>query len=251
MSNSVSQFRIFGNGSENRLGGITNVPLTFHTNNSEKMQISASGNVGVGVTPSAWASSFKALQFGIGGCVYARTGDQTQAGFGSNVYFDTTDNRFEYVGTGQSALYRQDLGVHAWLTAPSGTAGNAITFTQAMTLTAGGDLLVGTVTPSSLIGGSGAITAKGIAGILSVNVTALSTNFTLPIGAFSGILVIRSNGGGGSAVWMLDPNAGAVSISNNIVGRTLTFTFSGGAWQLQQTVGTVPSTYNYNVIATQ
>jgi hypothetical protein len=50
MSNSVSQFRIFGNGFENRLGGITNVPLTFHTNNSEKMQISASGNVGIGVT---------------------------------------------------------------------------------------------------------------------------------------------------------------------------------------------------------
>jgi hypothetical protein len=114
-----------------------------------------------------------------------------------------------------------------------------------------GNLLVGTVSPSSLIGGSGAITAKGLAGTLSVNVTALATDNTLPIGAFSGILTIRSNGGGGSAVFMLDPNAGAVSIANNIVGRTITLTFSGGSWKMQQTVGVVPSIYNYLVLATQ
>jgi chorismate mutase len=34
--------------------------------------------------------------------------------------------------------------MHAWYTAPSGTAGNAISFTQAMTLDASGNLLVGT-----------------------------------------------------------------------------------------------------------
>ena len=126
---------------------------------------SNTGNVGVGVTPSAWASSFKALQFGIGGCIYARTGDQTQAGFGSNVYFDTTDNRFEYVGTGQSALYRQDLGVHAWFTAASGTAGTAITFTQAMTLDASGNLLVGT---TGLPGSNGRISASSSSSVAPI-----------------------------------------------------------------------------------
>jgi hypothetical protein len=120
-----------------------------------------------------------------------------------------------------------------------------------MTLDASGNLLVGTTGASSLIGGSGAITAKGLAGTLSVNVTALATDYTLPIGAFSGIITIRSNGGGGSAVFMLDPNVGAVSIANNIVGRTITLTFSSGSWKLQQTAGTVPSTYNYLVLSTQ
>jgi hypothetical protein len=38
--------------------------------------------------------------------------------------------------------------VHQWFTAPSGTAGNAITFTQAMTLDASGNLLVGDTTQS-------------------------------------------------------------------------------------------------------
>jgi hypothetical protein len=43
-----------------------------------------------------------------------------------------------------ATLYNQQSGQHQWLTAPSGTAGNAISFTQAMTLTAAGRLLIGT-----------------------------------------------------------------------------------------------------------
>ena len=121
----------------------------------------------------------------------------------------------------------------------------------AMTLDASGNLLVGTTIISPTINGAGAITAKGVAGITLQTVAALATDYTLPIGAFSGILTIRSNGSGGSAVWMLDPNAGAVSISNNIIGRTITFSFSAGTWKMQQTVGVVPSTYNYLVLATQ
>jgi hypothetical protein len=40
----------------------------------------------------------------------------------------------------------QAAGQHQWFNAPSGTAGNAISFTQAMTLTNTGNLLVGTTT---------------------------------------------------------------------------------------------------------
>ena len=123
--------------------------------------------------------------------------------------------------------------------------------TQALTLDTSGNLLVGTTVVSGTINGAGAITAKGLAGITMQTVTALATDYALPIGSFAGLIVIRSNGGGGSAVFMLDPNAGAVSISNNIVGRTITLTYSGGAWQFQQTVGAVTSTYNYLVLATQ
>jgi hypothetical protein len=48
-----------------------------------------------------------------------------------------------YITTNGASLYRQNTGTHNWFTAPSGTAGNAITFTQAMTLDASGNLLVG------------------------------------------------------------------------------------------------------------
>jgi hypothetical protein len=40
-------------------------------------------------------------------------------------------------------MYIQDASAHQWFSAGSGTAGNAITWTQAMTLDASGNLLVG------------------------------------------------------------------------------------------------------------
>ena len=123
--------------------------ITFWTGNgtaAERFRIDSSGNVGVGVTPSAWASSFKALQIGIGASIYGRTADQNQLGLAANAYFDSSDNRFEYVGTGQATIYNQDDGSHFWYTAASGTAGTAITFTQAMTLDTLGNLLVGLAT---------------------------------------------------------------------------------------------------------
>jgi len=42
------------------------------------------------------------------------------------------------------ALYQQAAGSHIWYNAAAGTAGNAISFTQAMTLDSSGNLLVGT-----------------------------------------------------------------------------------------------------------
>jgi hypothetical protein len=50
---------------------------------------------------------------------------------------------------------------HAWNIAASGTAGNAITFTQAMTLDASGNLSVGTTSPSFTAGSRGNITVGG------------------------------------------------------------------------------------------
>jgi len=174
MSNSVSQFRLFGNGLENRLGGITNVPMTFYTNNTERARIDASGNVGVGVTPSAWGSNSKALHVGGGSASVSSTGaGSTASRFAHGAYFDNTNWLYQYTGVGP-ALYQvtgANAGsTHAWYIAPGGTAGNAITFTQAMTLVASGDLGVGTTNPASdfgtvrsgfvATGASGAIGAK-------------------------------------------------------------------------------------------
>jgi len=62
------------------------------------------------------------------------------------MYFDGTNAIYSATGTAVSQ-YRANTGNHFWYTAPSGTAGNPITFTQAMTLDASGNLLVGTTTP--------------------------------------------------------------------------------------------------------
>jgi hypothetical protein len=58
-----------------------------------------------------------------------------------NGYFDGTNWR--YLTSSTATNYFQGSGIHAWRTAASGTAGNAITFTQAMTLFSTGNLAVG------------------------------------------------------------------------------------------------------------
>ena len=119
--------------------------IAFVEGGVEAMRIDSSGNVGIGVTPSAWWSGIKALQVGVRGAVLSST---TTATLSYNSFFDGTN--FKYIATDFAVEYRQsnNNGSHAWFIAPSGTAGANITFTQAMTLDASGNLGIGG-TPST------------------------------------------------------------------------------------------------------
>jgi hypothetical protein len=99
----------------------------------------ASGNVGIGTTPSAWDSGRKAIEFDAGNSVYSNY--TNQIGLTSNAYFNGTN--WIYKTTASAGYYTLGQATHVWNVAPSGTAGNAITFTQAMTLDSSGNLLVG------------------------------------------------------------------------------------------------------------
>jgi uncharacterized protein YaiE (UPF0345 family) len=126
------------------IGCTTSTPLTFSTASTERMRIDSSGNVGIGVTPSAWSSSYKVLEIGSNSYV-----NGLYVGLASNAYNNGTN--WIYKTTNYASRYESNFnagGIHAWFNAPSGTAGNAITFTQAMTLDASGNLLVGTTDSS-------------------------------------------------------------------------------------------------------
>jgi hypothetical protein len=98
----------------------------------------ASGNVGIGVTPSAWDSIFKAIDTSTTASIFSAS---TNNNLGMNVYYNAG---YKYKTTNSAAFFRVNAGAFEWNIAPSGTAGNPITFTQAMTLDASGNLLVGT-----------------------------------------------------------------------------------------------------------
>jgi hypothetical protein len=132
----------------NRMWYIDNVgangSLTIGRSGLDVLTFSNGGNLGLGVTPSAW-SAYKAFEIGYVGNGLFATG-QNDINILSNAYFNAG---YKYGGTGKANLFEIYNGEYYFMTAPSGTAGNAITFTQAMTLFSTGNLAVGTTTDAS------------------------------------------------------------------------------------------------------
>jgi hypothetical protein len=121
--------------------------IAFAEGGVEAMRLDASGNMGLASTPAAWASGQGAMQFKSGGLSAWSLGGVNGYLY-SNAYYDGSTNRYVNNGFANSYAINNGGGLHAWFTAPSGTAGNAITFTQAMTLDASGNLAVGITTPT-------------------------------------------------------------------------------------------------------
>jgi hypothetical protein len=111
----------------------------FSIADSIKLTLDSSGNLGLGVTPSA--SSFTTMQIK-NASLSGWASDLSAMFLTANTRYDGTN--FRYISTSFACQYRQQSGVHYWYNAASGTAGDPISFTQAMTLDASGNLLVGT-----------------------------------------------------------------------------------------------------------
>jgi hypothetical protein len=113
--------------------------------------IDSSENVGIGVTPSAWGANYAALQSVLGLGLWS-TRNTSATILGSNAYnANEADDR--YVVSYWASKYTQVAGEHNWYTAPSGTAGDAITYTNSMTIDASGVL---SVPAGYYVGGTGA-----------------------------------------------------------------------------------------------
>ena len=132
----TERMRIFNSGGVS----IGNTTDPGATNLSVTGQVITGGNVGAGVTPSAWLSTTKAIQLQ-GGSLYAsNTGNIILA---QNFYTNTSGTNI-YTTTSQASYYQQINGVHYWGYAPSGTAGTAVTLTTGMALDNDGNFYVGT-----------------------------------------------------------------------------------------------------------
>ena len=140
--------------------------------NNRVLTASQGGNVGIGMTPSAWAAGSAAMQNSAGSIWRFGT---TNIYLGQNYYYDGS-NRV-YSSSDAATEYQQSGGTHRWFTAASGTAGNAITFTQAMTLDASSRLGVNT-TDASTGGGQMVVSQAQDNGIV-INASTSSYSSTL------------------------------------------------------------------------
>jgi hypothetical protein len=179
--------------------------IALSTGGTERARIDASGNVGIGVTPSAWGT-YRAIQLG----ATASAVIDSSGGFGTNYYFDGTNYR--YVSTSSAALYSAATGQHRWYVAASGTAGTAISLTQAMTLNASGNLGIGTASPGTRLhvdAGSGQEYFRGAGNsgaarylnILASTTTNAGDTHTITATSATGVLAF---GAGGTERWRIN-----------------------------------------------
>ena len=204
-----ARIRLLNNGTEGgqisasstTLNVVGTSSIGFRTNGSLVGTWDSSGNLGLGVTPSAWATVTglqvkNASLYGFG----------NEGGLYANAYYNAS---WKYIANGAATGYDSNAttGQHRWFNAPTGTAGNAITFTQAMTLDASGNLGLGVTDPATY---GGVFVARSTSG----------ANFS--------VRTLAGIGGSGTGVGLdaLSNSASSV-VDIGIRGNTIQFRNSG------------------------
>jgi len=116
--------------------GNSTLTLLGDNTSSTGLLINTSGNLGLGVTPSAWTRP--AIQGGASGTVFYYSATSTVT-VSANLFYGGSN---KYIGNGAATQYYQDSGVHVWENAASGTAGAGASMTERMRIDTSGNLLV-------------------------------------------------------------------------------------------------------------
>jgi len=126
--------------------------LIFATNNSstERMRISSTGNVGIGVVPSAFLlpnGSTGALQLQSGGLLSAYN---TSTYLSQNWYYNAGE---KYIANGSASRYAQTGAEHVWSSAGNNTsgAGAGLSWQDRMRIDSSGNVGIGTSSPDTLL----------------------------------------------------------------------------------------------------
>ena len=133
---SLAAIRVGGTGTSNYVPKFTATSTIGNSN----LRTDASGNFAINSAPNSWIGSWKALQ--VNSASLSSRDDALGTILGQN-WFINTSGQDVYQTSNASGIYYQTIGEHRWYTAPSGTAGNAMTLTERLRLFNNGRLFVG------------------------------------------------------------------------------------------------------------
>jgi hypothetical protein len=188
-------------GTANRVAKFTGAATLGDSQITDNGTTVSVGNTGA----STWGNLSKSIQIGNRASIFSFNNSTSDIGL--NMFWNSSNSDYNYIETGAASFYRQSSGNHIWYSASSGTAGNAISFTQAMTLNASGNLGIGTGSDIP----EGKLTVQGISAQPPISGTTANSLLQLK-GSLNNELNIGSNtvaGGYGSYIQASDNNLAA------------------------------------------
>jgi len=165
------------------------------------MTLDSAGNLALGVTPQTQDATYRAISISSNANYWSLAGHGNGACEGNLLWNAKTSGNetFTYMNTGDAATRFRQSSYFAWYTAASGNAGTAISFTQAMTLDASGNLCVGH-TAAGVTNTKSIIADVGGDGYLIVNHTGTSSGSVFEYFGYNGGVIGSITQSGTSAV---------------------------------------------------
>ncbi len=170
--------------------------LTFSTrensaNITERMRISSGGNVGIGIAPTAFRTNDRQLQIKDATSLFQLDGISSSY-LAWNAYFDGSWKRHKSGYVNMLRLNNDNNGI-SFYQSGNGSADSAISFTEPLTISSGGNVGIGTSSPDD------------------VNGTSLSSHTNLQVFSTSNAAHLIVNGGVNGSLLLNDSGASANS----------------------------------------
>ena len=232
--------------------------LAFGTAETTRMIIDTSGNVGIGVTPSNAFVDSRAIEIGANGTIWSEqaSGVYNSIMSGVGFYYNAAGATIYKTTSLQISRHVQYQGEHIFQYAAAGTAGGAITWSEAFRTSDTGNVGIGTTGPTAKLQIGSNVdpsqTAESLVHLLSSTTSSTvngfthlkldytsgaspgtagaqimfnqgyhpgNTDYTQPVGSIRGWKTGADYNYGGGLQLLYQPDAGALGV---LVGMTLT-----------------------------